>query len=75
MDPSVHAAPLFGAVSGSSYIPPAAFGVGNVTEAFPVDANTPFNVTERSKKVSFVLLFLFSSTLIFEIPACVCSCA
>uniref|UniRef100_A0A0D3G188 Uncharacterized protein n=1 Tax=Oryza barthii TaxID=65489 RepID=A0A0D3G188_9ORYZ len=50
MDPSVHAAPLFGAVSGSSYIPPAAFGVGNVTEAFPVDANTPFNVTERSKK-------------------------
>uniref|UniRef100_A0A0E0DJI7 Uncharacterized protein n=1 Tax=Oryza meridionalis TaxID=40149 RepID=A0A0E0DJI7_9ORYZ len=50
MDPSVHAAPLFGAVSGSSYIPPSAFGVGNVTEAFPVDANTPFNVTERSKK-------------------------
>uniref|UniRef100_A0A0E0KWA8 Uncharacterized protein n=1 Tax=Oryza punctata TaxID=4537 RepID=A0A0E0KWA8_ORYPU len=50
MDPSVHAAPLFGAVSGSSYIPPAAFGVVNVTEAFPVDANTPFNVAERSKK-------------------------
>ncbi|KAF0890938.1 hypothetical protein E2562_005063 [Oryza meyeriana var. granulata] len=49
MDPSVHAAPLFGAVSGSSYVPPA-FGVGNVTEAFPVDANTPFNVAERSKK-------------------------
>ncbi|XP_006653845.2 arginine/serine-rich protein PNISR isoform X2 [Oryza brachyantha] len=50
MDPSVHAAPLFGAVSGSSYVPPAAFGVGNVMETFPVDASTPFSVAERSKK-------------------------
>ncbi|KAG8066555.1 hypothetical protein GUJ93_ZPchr0004g38856 [Zizania palustris] len=50
LDPSVHAAPLFGAVSGSSYVPPSAFGVGNMAEAFPVDANTPFNVAERSKK-------------------------
>ncbi|KAL5216707.1 hypothetical protein ABZP36_008108 [Zizania latifolia] len=50
MDPSVYTAPLFGAVSGSSYVPPAAFGVDNMIEAFPVDANTPFNVAERSKK-------------------------
>uniref|UniRef100_A0A0D9WAR0 Uncharacterized protein n=1 Tax=Leersia perrieri TaxID=77586 RepID=A0A0D9WAR0_9ORYZ len=50
MDPSVHAAPLFGAISGSSYVPPAAFGVGGAAEGFPVDANTPFNVAERSKK-------------------------
>ncbi|KAF7011530.1 hypothetical protein CFC21_025827 [Triticum aestivum] len=50
MDPSLHAGPLFGALSGSSYVPPAAFGVGSVTEAFPTDANTLFNVAERSKK-------------------------
>ncbi|XBJ05044.1 hypothetical protein VPH35_023894 [Triticum aestivum] len=50
MDPSLHAGPLFGALSGSNYIPPAAFGVGSVTEAFPTDANTLFNVAERSKK-------------------------
>ncbi|KAL6651877.1 hypothetical protein ACP70R_010802 [Stipagrostis hirtigluma subsp. patula] len=50
MDPSVHAAPLFGAVSGSNYVPPAAFGVGSVTEVFPTDANNPFNVAEKSKK-------------------------
>ncbi|PNT62070.1 hypothetical protein BRADI_5g24937v3 [Brachypodium distachyon] len=50
MDPSVHAAPLFGAVAGSNYVPPAAFGFGSVTEAFPTDASTLFNVAERSKK-------------------------
>uniref|UniRef100_A0A8R7PKQ2 Uncharacterized protein n=1 Tax=Triticum urartu TaxID=4572 RepID=A0A8R7PKQ2_TRIUA len=50
MDPSLHAGPLFGALSGSNYIPPAAFGVGSVTEAFPTDANALFNVAERSKK-------------------------
>ncbi|KAL6844123.1 hypothetical protein ACP4OV_025796 [Aristida adscensionis] len=50
MDPSVHGAPLFGAVSGSNYVPPAAFGVGSVTEVFPTDANNPFNVAEKSKK-------------------------
>ncbi|KAM3370756.1 hypothetical protein ACQJBY_018218 [Aegilops geniculata] len=50
MDPSLHAGPLFGALSGSNYVPPAAFGVGSVTEAFPTDANTLFNVAERSKK-------------------------
>jgi len=50
MDPSVHAAPLFGAASSSSYVPPAAFGVGSVTEVFPTDPNTPFSVAEKSKK-------------------------
>ncbi|XP_044968132.1 pollen-specific leucine-rich repeat extensin-like protein 2 isoform X3 [Hordeum vulgare subsp. vulgare] len=50
MDPSLHGGPLFGALSGSNYVPPAAFGVGSVTEAFPTDANTLFNVAERSKK-------------------------
>lgn len=50
MDPSLHAGPLFGALSGSNYVPPAAFGVGSVTEAFPTDANPFFNVAERSKK-------------------------
>ncbi|XP_062184503.1 uncharacterized protein LOC133888325 isoform X2 [Phragmites australis] len=50
MDPSVHAAPLFGAVSGSNYVPPAAFGVGSVTEVFPTDPNTLFSVAEKSKK-------------------------
>ena len=58
MDPSLHAGPLFGALSGSNYIPPAAFGVGSVTEAFPTDANTLFNVAERSKKVGFVVPFI-----------------
>jgi hypothetical protein len=51
MDPSLHAAPLFGAASSSSYVPPAAFGVGSVTEVFPTDPNTPFSVAEKSKKV------------------------
>jgi beta-arabinofuranosyltransferase len=51
MDPSVHAAPLFGAASSSSYVSPAAFGVGNVTEVFPTDPNTPFSVADKSKKV------------------------
>ncbi|ONM12607.1 cyclin-related [Zea mays] len=50
MDPSVHAAPLFGAASSSSYVSPAAFGVGNVTEVFPTDPNTPFSVADKSKK-------------------------
>ncbi|KAM3390336.1 hypothetical protein ACQJBY_012123 [Aegilops geniculata] len=50
MDPSLHAGPLFGALSGSNYVPPAAFGAGSVTEAFPADANTLFNVAERSRK-------------------------
>ncbi|XP_062227012.1 uncharacterized protein LOC133925170 [Phragmites australis] len=50
MDPSVHPAPLFGAVPGSNYVPPTAFGVGNVAEVFPTDPNTPFNVAEKSKK-------------------------
>ncbi|RCV15024.1 hypothetical protein SETIT_3G026000v2 [Setaria italica] len=48
MDP--HAAPLFGAASSSNYAPPAAFGVGSVTEVFPTDPNTPFSVAEKSKK-------------------------
>ncbi|WVZ87546.1 hypothetical protein U9M48_034168 [Paspalum notatum var. saurae] len=50
MDPSMHAAPLFGAMSSSNYVPPAAFGVGTVTEMFPTDPNTPFSVAEKSKK-------------------------
>ncbi|CAD6259193.1 unnamed protein product [Miscanthus lutarioriparius] len=50
MNPSVHVAPLFGAASSSSYVPPAAFGVGSVTEVFPTDPNTPFSVAEKSKK-------------------------
>ncbi|TVU16454.1 hypothetical protein EJB05_40020, partial [Eragrostis curvula] len=50
MDPSVHAAPLFGAVSGSNYVPPAAFGAGSITEVFPTDPNTPLNAAEKSKK-------------------------
>ncbi|CAM0902198.1 unnamed protein product [Alopecurus aequalis] len=48
MDPSLHAGPLFGALSGSNYVPPAAFGVGSLTEVFPTDANAFF--AERSKK-------------------------
>ncbi|KAJ1273301.1 hypothetical protein BS78_06G269700 [Paspalum vaginatum] len=50
MDPSMHAAPLFGTVSSSNYVPPVAFGVGSVTEMFPTDPNTPFSVAEKSKK-------------------------
>jgi beta-arabinofuranosyltransferase len=52
MGPSVHVAPLFGAMSGSNYVPPAAFGVGSVTDVFPTDPNTPFNAAEKSKKVN-----------------------
>ncbi|KAM0883394.1 hypothetical protein ACQ4PT_031662 [Festuca glaucescens] len=48
MDPSLHTGPLFGALSGSNYVPPAVFGVGSLTEAFPTDANPLF--AERSKK-------------------------
>ncbi|KAG2569497.1 hypothetical protein PVAP13_7NG424100 [Panicum virgatum] len=48
MDP--HAAPLFGAASSSNYAPPAAFGVGSVTEVFPTDPNTPFSAAEKTKK-------------------------
>ncbi|CAN6236539.1 unnamed protein product [Urochloa humidicola] len=48
MDP--HAAPLFGATSSSNYVPPAAFGVGSVTDVFPTDPNTPFSGSEKSKK-------------------------
>ncbi|CAL5029509.1 unnamed protein product [Urochloa decumbens] len=48
MDP--HAAPIFGAASSSNYAPPAAFGVGSVTDMFPTDTNTPFSVAEKSKK-------------------------
>jgi hypothetical protein len=53
MDPSLHTGPLFGALSGSNYVPSAAFGVGSLTEAFPTDANPFF--AERSKKVGFVM--------------------
>ncbi|GJN01447.1 hypothetical protein PR202_ga18714 [Eleusine coracana subsp. coracana] len=50
MDPSVHATPHFGAISGANYVPPASFGVGTVTDVFPTDPNTPFNAAEKSKK-------------------------
>ena len=58
MDHSLHNGPLFGALSGSNYVPPAAFGVGSVTEAFPTDANPFFNVAERTKKVGFLCVWL-----------------
>ena len=63
MDP--HAAPLFGVASSSNYVPPAAFGVGSVTEVFPTDPNTPFSVAEKSKKVCllFSLACVFISNL------------
>uniref|UniRef100_A0ACD5V2G3 Uncharacterized protein n=1 Tax=Avena sativa TaxID=4498 RepID=A0ACD5V2G3_AVESA len=48
MDPSLHTGPLFGALSGSNYVPPAAFGVPSLTEVFPTDSNPFF--AERSKK-------------------------
>ena len=59
MDP--HAAPLFGVASSSNYVPPAAFGVGSVTEVFPTDPNTPFSAAEKSKKVCL----LFSLACVF----------
>lgn len=60
MDPSVHAVPLFGAASGSVYVPPAAFGVGSV-EVFPTDPNTPFSVAEKSKKVCLHFFLPYTS--------------
>jgi hypothetical protein len=61
MDPSLHTGPLFGALSGSNYVPPAVFGVGSLTEAFPTDANPLF--AERSKKVGFCCVWQCISLL------------
>jgi hypothetical protein len=73
MDP--HAAPLFGAASSSNYAPPAAFGVGSVTEVFPTDPNTPFSIAEKSKKVC--LLVFLPCVFISNLSYCLtlnCSC-
>lgn len=69
--------PLFGAASSSNYVPPAAFGVGSVTEVFPTDPNTPFSIAEKSKKVCLHFFLLhaslsnFSSCLTLNCYCCI----
>ena len=56
MDPSLHT----GALSGSNYVPPAAFGVGSVSEAFPTDTKHSFQCCKTVKESRFCSSIYFT---------------